>query len=613
MRIRLRAFLLIATLVVPMLPGCGGGSNSTPLPQPNPQPQPSPQPQPDPCASVSSSVDLEAPAATVMPRTGKPAPGERTDRGGDVYGALWVHEAARRRFAAAEAPRPGASADIGDVAVLQDTGGLILPANRFDLIGNAVRFTPTGSGYALTRIDDPSFRSGLGARLTLSDDDTQAFDVPFGFPLFGGSQTRAFVNSDGNITFGAADTASTERNVSRALTGPPRIAPFFADLDPSAGGGVFVSAAADAFTVTWCGVHGFDSGQTVTTQVTMLPTGVVEMRWSSPTTLTDAVVGVSPGRTGSFDPVDLTAGTAATSVPSMIGERFSASVQLDLVSVGQQFYQTHQDLYDQLVLWTDQRVVTDAFAFETTVANEIRGIGVDQYDEAASFGSAGRLRSLVVMDAVSKYPADPGQTFLGENDTVSVLGQEAGHRWLAYMQFRDKNGQASDALLGRDNAHWSFFMDTDASVMEGNDIQDLGGGTFKTVGAVRRYSLLDQYAMGLVTDAQVPPFFYVENPTNIQPSSRDNASAPEIGVTFTGTRRDVLIQDVIAVMGTRQPSASQSPKVHRQAFVYIVSNGRPLDQAQVAKVDRIRAAWETFFASAVDGRMRAETRLQPPS
>ena len=65
---------------------------------------------------------------------------------------------------------------------------------------------------------------------------------------------------------------------------------------------------------------------------------------------------------------------------------------------------------------------------------------------------------------------------------VSVLGQEVGHRWLAYFDFRDHNRQQSDALLGRQLAHWSFFMDSDASVMEGNDIEDLGGGSFRTIG-----------------------------------------------------------------------------------------------------------------------------------
>jgi hypothetical protein len=213
-----------------------------------------------------------------------------------------------------------------------------------------------------------------------------------------------------------------------------------------------------------------------------------------------------------------------------------------------------------------------------------------------------------VMDRLAKYPDDPTTKFLGENNTLSVLGQEVGHRWLAYLNFRDRQGQRSEELLGRDNAHWSFFMDSDASVMEGNDIEALGGGSFRTVDAVRRYSRLDQYAMGLVSPSDVPPFFYVESPTNLS-QTKDKESAPQVGVTFNGTRRDVLIDDVIAIHGQRVPSAAGSPRVHRQAFVYVVSAGRPVDSGQVAKLDRIRRQWEDFFLQATEGRMRADTRL----
>jgi len=189
-----------------------------------------------------------------------------------------------------------------------------------------------------------------------------------------------------------------------------------------------------------------------------------------------------------------------------------------------------------------------------------------------------------------------------------VLGQEAGHRWLAYVKFRDHTGQESEELLGRDLAHWSFFVDSEASVMEGNDIEDLGGGSFRTVGAVRRYSRLDQYAMGLLMPSEVPPFFYVQSPVNMS-QSRTKESAPQVGVTFNGTRRDVLIDDVVAIQGSRVPNAQQSARIHRQAFVYVVSSGRSVDSGQVAKLDRIRRQWEEFFLQATDGRMRAETRL----
>jgi hypothetical protein len=145
--------------------------------------------------------------------------------------------------------------------------------------------------------------------------------------------------------------------------------------------------------------------------------------------------------------------------------------------------------------------------------------------------------------------------------------------------------------------------------MEGNDIEDLGGGSFRTAAAVRRYSLLDQYAMGLVRDVDVPPFFYVENPTNMS-STKTRESAPQVGVTFNGTRRDVLISDVIAINGPRTPSANESARVHRQAFIYVSSAGRGPDASQVAKLDRIRTTWEAFFLQATDSRMRAFTSLR---
>src|SRR5262249_17632942 len=160
--------------------------------------------------------------------------------------------------------------------------------------------------------------------------------------------------------------------------------------------------------------------------------------------------------------------------------------------------------------------------------------------------------------------------FLGENNTLSVLGQESGHRWLAFLRFSDVDHQPSSSLLGRDQAHWSFFFNSDASVMEGNRIEDLGGSSFRTVAAVRNYSLLDQYAMGLVREIDVPPMFYVESPVNVLPPNVTATSSPRVGVTFNGTRRNVLINDVIQVMGVRQPSSADSPKVFRQAFLFIV-------------------------------------------
>ena len=191
-----------------------------------------------------------------------------------------------------------------------------------------------------------------------------------------------------------------------------------------------------------------------------------------------------------------------------------------------------------------------------------------------------------------------------------MLGQEVGHRWLAFLEFRDHTGQRSDALLGRDLAHWSFFFDSDASVMEGNDIEDLGGGSFRTAAAVQRYSLLDQYAMGLVPPSGVPPFFYVESPTNMS-ATRTRESAPQVGVTFNGTRRDVLIAGrhrhprpahaVVRRVVEGPPPGVHLPRERR--------HGPPIPDRSRSSIN-IRRAWEAFFLQATDGRMQAMTALR---
>jgi len=323
-------------------------------------------------------------------------------------------------------------------------------------------------------------------------------------------------------------------------------------------------------------------------------------------------VGLSPGKTNVFSSADLSRGAAGLvdGGAGAIGERFSDSDDIDLAALGQKFYRTHPDGYDQLVVWSDRTLVTDAFAYETTIANDIRGIGSPLFNTSREFGSAGTLQSIAFMDDIAKYPADPTVRFTGENSALGLIGHEVGHRWLVQLKFTDPSGTASGAWLGRDDVHWSFFMDSDASFLEGNDIQDLGGGAFRTSAAVERYCALDQYAMGLRSEAEVPPVFYVESPTNIVPD-RNRESNPRVGVTFNGTRRTVLIQDVVAALGPRQPGVTESPRLHRQAFVFVVSNGTAANRATVQKLDRFRREWEPYFYGATDARMRVETRLRP--
>src|SRR5262249_16774770 len=168
---------------------------------------------------------------------------------------------------------------------------------------------------------------------------------------------------------------------------------------------------------------------------------------------------------------------------------------------------------------------------------------------------------VVYMDTIDPYL---------DHDGFEFLGHEVGHRFLTRVRFRDPTGGLSTALLGRGLVHWSFFFDTQASVLEGNTIRDLGGGRFETVDFTRGYSPLDQYVMGLRTPAEVPPMFYADSPDDFRPArSYKPGSAPEAGVSFTGVRRDVRIDQVIAAMGARTPPAGAAPTLLRQAYVLV--------------------------------------------
>jgi hypothetical protein len=605
----------LTVLLLVALAACNG--DPPPSPAPPTTPPTTPAPAANPCVAATA---LDDSAAT---RDERDRPGALSTRllakgrGGldaderPVSDVLWNHALGGQTAVAAVngVARPSATADVGHIAVVEDDGTLLLRQNAFDLRQRGLRFEPNGGGYDVTDAA-AAFRPSLGRRLTLTDDDAAEEPVPFAFGFYGHSYSSVFVNSDGNLTFEAADTASSTRGFARLLGGPPRVAPFFSDLDPATGNGrIFVEAGADAFTVTWCGVRGFDETRSVTAQVSLFSGGVIEMRFGPDIDLADGIVALSPGRTGSFAPIDLSVSGRRAGGSGAVGERFAEGAELDLVAVARRFYATHRDEFDQLVVFTDTTVVSDAFAFESTVSNAIRGIGQDLFDTSRDFGSGGALGSMLVMDRLGKYPDVPSQLVLGESSTLAVLAHETGHRWLVRLLFRGDDGAPADLLLGRQRAHWSFFTDSDASVMEGNDIEDLHGGAFRTIAAGLRYSRADLYAMGLASAAEVPPFFYVDAPLNVSPA-RDRESAPRVGVTFNGTRRDVLIEDVVDALGPRQPASTESPRLHRQAYLFVVGRGVDASAADVAKIDRIRREFETFFRQATENRMSARTVLQ---
>ena len=518
----------------------------------------------------------------------------------------------RDRHGAVTAPaRVGPqAARAGDVAVIVDDGSIVVHPNAVDLDERGVQYTPAkkGGGYVAAPFGD-GFTDDVGDELEIGDDDVRlvAFPKGFSFPFYGATYKQMFVHSDGNVSFVRADADSSPRSLSRLLGGPPRIAPLFSDLDPETveaeDGGVFVHVSKARAVVTWRAVPTFGRRDRNTLQLTLYANGRHTIAYGELGAI-EAVVGISPGNGARAQLVDMSDGLPTGVLKTAIAERFQLTREIDDLAIAQAFFREFADDYDHLIVWFDfgQSLGGGAFAYEFTVKNEIRGIGQGVFDASAAAGSKGRLRSFVQMGSLSRYPSDPHQTFLGTNSTMDVLGQETGHRWGAFVRFVDGNGERSDALLGRDLAHWSFCMDSLASDLEGNQLQD-EGSHFRTIAATDRFSPLDQYLMGLIAPGEVPPFYYVAD------CGQDPGRGPALQVLFAGQRVDVGVEQVVAAEGERVPAAAKAPHTFNMAFVIVTEGELPSDEA-IAKVEAYRAAWEEYFPAAVDHRGDVDTTLR---
>ncbi len=498
--------------------------------------------------------------------------------------------------------RPAEDRDEAHVAILHDRGDLVIHRNPFDLDGAGLRFTPNGAGgYDAARLALPVATGGTP--LGIATGGFRGVDLPFVLPFFGTRTSRVFVNADGNLTLDQPDTGPGERGLGRFLAGPPRIAAFMASLDPGRAGTVTAEITTERAVFSWNGVPGGGQINRNTFQIALHPGGAIDMVYGSEMQTREAVVGLSPGAATTFTPADLSAGPVGAPAGALV-ERFSETEKVDLVSVSHRFLAAHPDVFEQLVVYTTRPLnpLPGSLAFEVNTRNSVRGIGIaPDLDESAAWGSAGVLASVAYLDSIDQYL---------DVDGFEILGHEVGHRWLARLLFRDGQGRSSTALLGRGLVHWSFFLDSRASVMEGNQIEDRGGGRFETVEITRGFSALDQYAMGLRAPEEVPPFFYVDEADNFRPNRAFKfSSTPEVGISFTGVRRDVRIEDVVAALGPRVPAAAAAPRLLRQAFVLVADEVGPATEARRAALTRIRARFTPYYRQATEERGAVDSTL----
>ena len=513
------------------------------------------------------------------------------------------------------------STDVGNLVVINGNEHIVQPKNTFDLASQNLRFTPNDlGGYDVSMLEDVEFAQAFGDVLELSDDDSKKVEIEFDFPFFGEEYTELFVNSDGNLTFGKGDAASWARDLQRFLGESPRIGVLYTDLNPHfSRGTVEVKHSAKQLTISWFEIDAYSEdffgGGTLTMQVVLFDTGVIDIVYDESDVRT-GIVGVSPG--GLEDAFQVTLVDYSDNLPlegttGAIAEVFVDLPTVNLQNVAREFYRTHGDDFDSLVLFTNFESNLDlvgVLAFAINVQNNVLGIGnpnrseiFPQFDHTAEYGSQGRLRSFLTMKSLKVWEDDPLEnTFGPATSTLSVLAHEFGHTWLAFID--------PPVLLTRDRAHWNFFLHTSGSLLGGNDIQDNGDGSFITLAPKDIYSPLDLYLMGLLKPEEVPPTFLVTDPHDLDlppPYDQETITADQLqsiyslgDVGFRGDRQEVRIEDIISVNGMRIPDAESSQKDFRTAFILLAMGEEGPTSDEIDQVEAVRLYWPPFFHRAAN-------------
>jgi PAS domain S-box-containing protein len=139
----------------------------------------------------------------------------------------------------------------------------------------AVRFTPNEYGsYSLSRVPY-YFDSDLGMRLEVLNGSARREELSFSFPFFGGAYRAIHVLNGPMIFLGDG----SGENGWGGYHPRPTIAPIIMNLDPSAGGGIYLKSEAEEEVVTWYEVPERGRASANTVQLALRKDGVFEIRY----------------------------------------------------------------------------------------------------------------------------------------------------------------------------------------------------------------------------------------------------------------------------------------------------------------------------------------------
>ncbi len=109
------------------------------------------------------------------------------------------------------------------------------------------------------------------------------------------------------------------------------------------------------------------------------------------------------------------------------------------------------------------------------------------------------------------------------------------------------------------------------------------------------YSYLDLYLMGLISAAEVPDFFMLNNLVAVGKDANGHR-------IFKADRTKVTIQDVIAVEGPRLPDVDHSQREFNTGIVVLVEHGQSPSHELIERANGIRNQWIDYWETTTGRR-----------
>ncbi len=313
------------------------------------------------------------------------------------------------------------------------------------------------AGTPTTGIDIIFNEPSPGDPLPVGDDGFYQLSLPFTYSICAQDFNSVFVNANGNLTFGTGSSDFSE-STAEMLSGPPRIAGMWDDLNPSAGGIVTYGQTDSSFTVIYEDVPEYFATGSNSFSITLSQTNNhIDFEYGAISAV-DGLAGVSCGgsiTSGTEVESDL---TALQDYADLDGGRINLK---NSPAVFERFTDLDNDLSDETLLFNGTTDYNDEWLGKSNKARQVSlpfsSDSIQKYTEIEPVGAdidwfrfkvpAGKTLLVEIirgqLDSLIQVVAPDGSQYIDDDGGAGLLsalqipGTMAGTYYLAVTTFPD--------------------------------------------------------------------------------------------------------------------------------------------------------------------------------